>query len=1140
MPKLTPQQQQTVSLRGENMLISAAAGSGKTFVLVERIIALLSEGQDIARLVVMTFSRAAAAELKQRLSAKIEELIEHCSDDAERLRWEEQLTRLPLCNISTIHSFCKSLLDRYFEQAGLEAGFTAADEPQREQFMQLALEQTLDLAYDDETLAGRLRLLGNMRAVKEKMTTLYYFLTAQPDPKGWLNAALAQYEQNAADPGHSLWAIERQNEGVRLLRQANALLDQAVTICKQFAPRNESTIYGDLERSMAIYENPQSEVSFPSIKAIRGTKTAEEEQVAALRKRYKALFDAAQAQLAPLSPVQIRRVQHMQGAVSALAELTSRFMDAFARIKRDGNVVDFSDMEQLTLRLLEDDAIASNVRAGIDHIFIDEYQDSSAVQEAIIARIENGHNRFMVGDVKQSIYRFRQAEPQIFSTYQQNYQRGIGGSLISLNRNFRSNPGVLHAVNDVFSACMQGGDAEIIYDDDAALHVGDESLWPAPSVTALHIIQDDKETRGESSRHQAEAQSVATIIKSLVGTPMEGSGQPIQYKDIVILMRAVSTGAQAYIDTFAANGIPLYISAGGGYFDTLEIRGIQDYLTALDNPQKEIPLLGAMRAVGRFTAEELAQIRLMGKPQKGRVLPFYSCAKLYAVHGETKALREKLSAFVSLLWRFRRLSKTLPVSSLVELALEETGYLDYCLSLPGGRTRQANLQNLIAKAKNFDRADLGLSDFLRFAATAKATNMDGNTPTLTQNDDVVRLMTIHASKGLEFPIVIGAGLGNAFSKGGVATPKVYLDKELGIGLDYYNDELKTKATCLPVQAIKAKKKRQETAEEMRLLYVLMTRAKHKLILSGIVAKLEEKCMQWAEQLEPPGCMLDLICPMLMAHKDGEALRKLAGVDASTTQNMPSAWELHISPPGSGSDAPSAAGVRELLAKLDEDLPSAGPSENPFMLDYQGERSLGLPQKQSVLKSIHADELDASYIHLRPRFLRKAQDLSPAEIGTAMHDAMRFVSLEALVGLHGAGLRAELQRQVETMRQTALLDEQQADAVDVQALCTFFEGPLGNMLLSSKNILREHPFVLRDGENGLIQGIIDLCFQKDDGSFALIDYKTDRRGLDEQSVRQRHGPQLGLYRQAMVRAGHRVSTCAVYLFMAGTAVEFDLH
>lgn len=1141
MPEFSLDQRRVIEHRQGNLLVSAAAGSGKTTVLVERILSLISGGADIASFLIVTFTRAAADELRQRLTARLE------TEAEGDMRMQEQAGRVELASISTIHAFCLQLITRYFEKAGAEPNLRPCSEAERIELQERALDEALNEAYESDEALRRLERMGGPEQVRMNVAGLYRFLMCQPDPEDWLERETQRYCGEAERPEAADWFAQAQRDSraglVCAIGQARAALEYAQNSpapdCRKMADFIAADIAA-MEDSLRTGE-AASFATWRSPNRKKEDNSPELTRLQALRGDYKDAFTDAAGQTLRINEWEQRKYADMADAVDALADVTRAYMKKYADLKREAGVVDYNDLEQTALRLTQDAGVCADAREKYQYILVDEYQDSSLVQETILSRISRGDNVFHVGDVKQSIYGFRQSDPSLFLSEQRRYKAGTGGQLIALNRNFRSARNVLSSVNRIFSRCMTQEAAGMDYDEDAALHPGREDTPDGPPTILQLIDRSGAAADGEDGETAGEIEAVARLVRRLVGTPIhdpDGAERPARYGDIVVLRRAVLSVLPQYMEVFARHGIPVYAGRGGNFYETPEILQVMDYLWAVHNPLEDVHLLGALHGVGDFDAQELAQIRLHGRGPDGRNenRRMWFCLAGYADEGPDEALREKARRFAVQLQRMRRLAQEDNLSALCSAVLEETGLLVRFSALPKGRVRAANLRSLPERAAEYDAAGLRLGDFLRRIAATSGRNREEDVPAFSENDDVVRIMTVHQSKGLEFPIVIGAGLGARFRTGndrsedGYRVSHVWCDREWGLALDYCDPDESAVDETVKTRAIALRRRREGIAEEMRILYVLMTRARERLALVGEVSDLSRRVQAWAQGGVSPGCMLDWIVPAVLDHPDAQPLRSRCEVVLPVRADA-SRWDVRV--------------------QLDEEAPQETPQEDasaPQQPPQPDETLLAqlqyaypypepaVLQKQSVTELAHGDE-ESFFVRRKPAFLSQERRLTGAERGSALH---RFMELLDVNALRTGDLRAQLTEQAERAAAQQCMTREQADAVisGMEEIARFFEGPLGRAMRNGAAFFREKPFELRmdeEGQTRLVQGVIDLIVQTDEGA-VLVDYKTDHTGLDPDSVRRRHGAQVRLYRRAAQQAGLSVRACVVYLFYTGQIIE----
>ncbi|HEX7056935.1 MAG TPA: helicase-exonuclease AddAB subunit AddA [Bacilli bacterium] len=1273
--KWTKAQEAAITATGGSVLVAAAAGSGKTAVLVERIVRKITDENrplDVDKLLIATFTNAAAAEMRQRIREALErELIKN--PNSGHLR--RQIALLQQAPITTLHSFCLDVVRRHYEKLELDPGFRIANETENELLKQDVLEQLFEECYaecpEQDPFWQVLDWFGSERSdepVLQLVVELYEFSRGHPQPETWLKEMAAAF-QNGGDVA-DLWLKTLLKSAERTLAKTLGLLTEALELAERPAGPGKygDNLRDDIARVGALMRLVQAgdwdgfsaglqEFEFSKLAAIRGN-----EGDKALQERAKELRSQAKQELGSLNEDVYGRslsehrqeMAAMAPVMAKLAELVIAFAERFKAAKREKRLLDFSDMEHYCLQILGEPAETGDLRptaAALEYrgqfaeIMLDEYQDTSMVQDEIIRLISAEHpgNLFLVGDVKQSIYRFRQAEPGLFlekyKTFQAydgnvppefaNHAASGSGTRIDLSSNFRSTKAILDAVNWIFRQIMREDAAEISYDDKAELIPGkaeaEQSFSAAVEVIlvdqanadANNELADEANITGnedgdaaELSAMELEGRAIAAKITELMGA--NGSGaqvydkqsgfyRPLRFSDIVILLRSHRSKAHPIMEQLQAAGIPAYAELKTGYFTATEVDVMLSLLKVIDNPLQDIPLAGVLRSplVG-LNAEQLAQIRLADKRAA-----FYDAVTAFlqaddgndAENGESTKLRETLRSFMRLLDGWRDAARQGALSELIWDIYAKTGYFDLVGAYPGGRQRQANLRALYDRARQYEEtSSRGLFRFLRFIARLTESGGDlGTARALGEQDNVVRVMTIHASKGLEFPVVFVAGLGAKFNMLDSTRPFL-LHKQLGFGPRFVDTANRAVFPSLPHAAIRQIKQAELLAEEMRILYVALTRARERMFLLGTVKDLPAAAEKWGRQAKggewplpvdtvaSARSCLDWLGPALLRHPHMAELRRLGNsADAvpATLATDPSRWRLTVVPAGQLADMAEAAVAREdsaLLARVKraEPLPLAAGLAQSEALAAEIDRRLRwdsphhaaqtIPAKTSVSEwkrlgetdpsaAMEAAELpEAQHDHAafrqkitvsllrRPRFLTE-EKLSPTERGVAYHAVMQHLPLDGMPD------EARVAEAIANMVERRLLTETERAAIDIASIAAFFRTAIGRRLLNASTVLREVPFSLAVAagelhreisgdvarEPVLLQGVIDCMFKEDDG-WVLIDYKTDRVAGRLQQAVANYRRQLELYAAAVERILRQpVVAKALYFFDGAQAV-----
>lgn len=1095
--KWTEDQRSAILSRGQDLLLSAAAGSGKTTVLVERALSLIQEGADIGEFLIVTFSRAAAADMRRKLT---EELMARSEQDPA---FSPQLEKVERAQISTIHSFCADLLREHFESAGVDPQFRVLDEPELKQLEAQALSEAMERAYQqggsdlDALVYGR-----TAKSVGALATELYRFSLENPDPEGWLKASC---EELPLSDG-AAWFQELSLAARAQLKDARALCAYALTLAwdPDGPAPYAAALSCDLEAIEAMlsapgYQELLDEVEghkFKAFAAIRKPKDAASERRDALQDQVKALRDEVKKLIAGVRNMLVKPEDALQDmrllapALRALGAIARMLGEELDLLKAEKSALSYQDLEHRALKALSDERVAASLRARYRYVFVDEYQDVSDVQEAILRAVSEPGRLFMVGDVKQSIYRFRQADPALFLEKYHRFGRGEGGRMVALRQNFRSRATVLELVNRVFERVMTGGDAEIEYDDAARLRPGADFEGDDPPVE-LHILEkpDTEPQQGEEAEFtnaEREGAVIASRIRSLLGAPYfdarGGAFRPLEYRDFVVLVRtrAAIPAMEAMLTRF---GLPVYADVAGGYFDALEVELAIALLRVIDNRRRDLELMAALRSpAGGLTSTDLAEIRAPLPKESFR-------DAMLSKMKEDGPLPEKLRAFEEKLDRWRALSRVLPLGRFMDLVLRESGVYAYAGGMPGGGARQANLDLLCDYASGYEAAQGGaLNGFLSYFREIKKSGDDmGAAHALGEEDQVVRIMTIHKSKGLEFPVVCACEMGRRLTAAG-RRGELTAHRALGAGLRLNDPALGSSRETLAQAATLARLSREDYNEEMRILYVLLTRAIDRLILVGRVSRKDARArfQLCGEAGLRPMSYLEAMEPAARAMGEASVIAWHGALEAEEEAAAPAAEKAPAA------DDPA---LREAM-----------------LWRYPFEERVMMPLKLTVSGLAREETGPRSLPPLgkRPLFMTE-EGPRAAEYGTLTHNALMAVNLNALRALSGAALTRELERQIASLTASGRL----YGDVEPGLIARFFEGKTGKRLLQSPRAEREWSFNLRvdsGGERFLVQGVIDCCFIED-GGWVLLDYKTDRAD-DPGALLARYRPQIDWYAKAL--------------------------
>lgn len=1238
--KFTPEQQRVIELHNSNILVSAAAGSGKTAVLVERIIRMICDGEhpaDIDRLLIVTFTNAAAAEMRERIAAGITARLEA---DPGNEHIQKQSALLHNAQITTIDSFSLFLIRNHFNEIGLDPDFRVADEGEIKLLQQEVLAQLLEDAYAGQFVPETPEQFhacveyfcpgGRESVLEQHILNLSRYAGSFPWPEEWLEERKNDYA--AGDMEALVHSDYGQYLTERVNRTVEGCLEKLREVKRLCELPDGPYMYGELteaeieqlERLTSCKDLEEQASKVPAVTFGRLPSKKDDSVDPAKRELAKAIRNSVKDTLSDLSEsyfktppeLAVEQGKACREPLRMLLDLVLEFDRRLLAAKQERHLIDFSDMEHYALQILlkrekveetgnvgtdraetkyriVPSAVAMEYRQYFQEILIDEYQDSNLVQEYLLSAIsgeaEGHYNRFMVGDVKQSIYKFRLARPELFLEKYDTYQETGDLCRIDLAKNFRSRIQVVDAVNGVFSRIMSRQIGGIAYDDKAALYPG--AVYPAQEdpaygSEALLIRKPEKgdsaedatgEQHSEGARcpvdydnvRQLEAQVIATRIKQLksslqVMEKSTGELRPVRYSDMVILLRTTSGWDEEFKKTLEQQGIPVYITSKTGYFGALEVQELLQFLRVLDNPKQDIPLFGVMQSVfGGFTQEEIAQIRSGGEGHSRKRMTLYEALKEVAQSGRTEdtELSQKADTFLQRIDHYRDLTPFTSIRDLLQRILDDHDYLNYVTALPAGSKRRANVEMLLTKASAFEKTSyFGLFHFIRYMEQLEKYDVDyGEADTLDENADVVRIMSIHKSKGLEFPVVFVSGLSKRFNMQD-ANQSLIVDMDLGVAVDYVDSVRRIKNKTLRRAVLSAKMKEDNLAEELRVLYVALTRAREKLILTAVLDKADEKWelaqMTGQERLTyldfcEAGSYMDFLLPILP--KTGIAVKTLRTEDLA-------AEEL-------GEQLRMGDRREQLRLIACGETPLTGdPEENErklmrlrerfaYQYPHPGLQKLYTKTTVSELKIAAMAEKDEAAFHTFeekevvpyiPGFRREQEKVSGAVRGSAFHRVMELLDFtyvfvesgqfEKCPGdyetyrkrLDAERLKKRLEEFLQRETVSLRLTEEYAKAVSLPKILNFLEQELAYRMWRAQEqglLYREQPFVLGidakrldpdlpEGEKVLIQGIIDVFFIED-GEIVLLDYKTDV--IDSlEALWNRYNVQIQYYEEALTK------------------------
>lgn len=1201
--RFTSQQLKVIETHNRNLLISAAAGSGKTAVLVERIIRLTTRKENpipIDQLLVVTFTNAAAAEMRERVGNALYNEIEK---DPSNHYLQQQLTLLPSASMMTLHAFCLTVIKNYFYILDLDPSFKIGDETELTLIRQEVLEVVLEQLYEENTedfieLIEAYAPGKTDKAIEALILDVYRLSQSHPTPSKWLEQSVSMLEFTTMDEwfgskyvgfmvSEIIGKIEALKvflkEGIALieaddrlkpmvitLQEYDDFMDDILEVKDEYASLFERLHNKVFQRAKSAKRGTESEVVDP----VKHILTRIKESLKELQKNYGRLYDEAF----------LARMAVSKNHMTTLVKVIKRFDEVYQINKSEEYLLDFNDIEHFALKILLDEQgglseVAKVYQELYTEVLVDEYQDSNLVQEALIrsvSREEKGQpNIFMVGDIKQSIYKFRLAKPELFAgkydtytTEDSLYQK------IELHENFRSRREVIELINYVFKQLMSKQVGDVTYDNSAALHQGARYTVESDNYKT-DVILVEREGFEFLTTQQIEAKAVACEIQSLmtIDPPMviydkqEGIERQLCYKDIVILLRTMSGWSETFVETLSDYGIPVASRTATGYFDTIEIQTVMNILRILDNPKQDIPLLAVLRSpIFKFTGDELVTVRLAAEQvdYHTALMVFYE-----SILDESK-LSEKVIRFVTKLKEWRSLKNQMSIYDVVKKVFDDTDYYNYISLMIGGPQRQANLDMFLDQVYKYEQTSYkGLFNFIRYMEHIKKHSIDfGEAQMGEEQSNQVTIMSIHGSKGLEFPVVIVAGLNKLFNKRDLRQA-VLLHQDYGFGTDTVDVGKHIKVASPIKEVLKSKMDQELKSEELRVLYVALTRAREKLILLGSIKGVEEQINKWCQILSIKAChlgdlrvkeaksYLDWIMMALMRHSETIDIYKNTGYDFESIlelQDIEPAIKIHIK---NNEDYELGQGPVKAtkLGEVEESSITLDELNQHMSWSYAHKELTKLHVSQSVSELKRLENEGAVYIgpqdgvkpSYRPVFITGEQALTGAEKGTIYHKIMYHVDFTKEMTVSYV---ADL---VNRLIEKRVITSKEAESIYTKGIYEFTQLPLGQRIreAAAKDLLyKEKPFVMgiplsevtKDDTKDyiMIQGVIDLYFEEDDG-IVLVDYKTDymkEKPLSE--LVNRYRSQMRYYKRALEQStGKPVKE--VYLYAVGLreAVEVTM-
>lgn len=1226
------EQQKVIESRNRNILVSAAAGSGKTAVLVERIIQRVTDEKkpvDIDRLLIVTFTKAAASEMRERIEKALEKKL---MEQPDNLHLQKQMTLVHSAQITTIHSFCKSIIKNYFSVIELDPSIRLVDEVELQLLKADVVSELLEEEYakESEEFLHFIEAYSSGKTdegIENFIIQLYNFSISYPWPKEWIEKQKASFAVDSVEEMEQAPWMKFLVSYIRsMLESLPKRMQYVMKLCNSIngpqayysAAESDYQVLTELASKKSYQELSEafSRLKWEKLKRISKKDEVDPElqdEVKEIRKEVKTAVEEIRKKYfyEPLEDM-FEDLCHTREDMYVLLDMAMDFSDRFQAKKLEKKVMDFHDLEHYALRILisghdengvQYSEVADELSQYYEEIMIDEYQDSNHVQELLltsVSKIRFGEpNVFMVGDVKQSIYKFRLARPELFMEKLKTYQSWKEGDSpyqrIDLHKNFRSRGIVLDFTNFIFRQIMQEKLGKVEYDKDAALYLGAD--YPeterncARSVETIFITDEDLETEEleetvEESQRELEARAIAERIKKLMKEEFSvydgdlGDYRTVCYSDIVILLRTMSGWSEDFMNILTAEGIPTISDTQSGYFSAMEVKTVLNMLHVIDNPKQDIPLAAVLHSpMFSLTSEEMGKIRAQDK--KG---DFFDAVDHYREEGEDKELKKKLEIFFQKLEQYRKMLPYTSIQQMIQFVLQDTGYYEYVSVMPAGEQRMANLDMLLQKAQEFEATSYkGLFQFNRYIEKLHQYKIDfGEAFLSNEGMDAVRIMSIHKSKGLEFPVVFVSAMGKQFNLSD-ARSKLIVHEDLGLGADFIDVDLRLKKPTLRKRAIQRQIALESLGEELRVLYVAFTRAKEKLILTGYVKKLGDALQKWEKEKERTEEQVNYL-----SLSSANSYFSWIGTSLFYPNNLPieiqtKGWRDFVTTETKkevekhfGKEALMQWDTREVHDEIlrqqvrshlafaypyskEQEIPakfSVSELKRRFSLeeeaaDLEFEKRMGKNREQSekasdmgILEKTEDGKGQANTLYI-PKFMREEVEESPTAKGILYHKIMQVIHFDQIKK------RADVASELNWMVEKQIITEEQKASIDSSKIYHFFQSDVAKRMVHAytlNKLFREKQFVMGVPANTLpmessslelvlIQGIIDAYCEEEDG-LILVDYKTDYIPYgEEKEFVKKYQPQMDYYAQALKKATEKeVKEKYLYSFYLGKLIK----